>query len=264
LADEQAAAAHSNDKIKRAAPKSRPGKHIVAPKPSQIDILPAISSRTTPAALIKKTSPRGTSTASKPKLKAKQSTKRTKGKAQDQDASPALIPPTVEGATGLFDLPAELRNEIYTYVLAPANNIVTISHSRPHVEEPALLAVNRQLRSEGLSVFYGCNVFQINGSTFVGKFLRTAEDEILRSLSIIEILCAYTISLNATFMLTLITCATADEPRPIGEAQDRLRKIWNDFKGRGLKKSVLRFEVSKGSQRVWANLDQIRRLKDAD
>jgi hypothetical protein len=124
--------------------------------------------------------------------------------------------------------------------------------------------VNRQLRSEGLSVFYGCNVFQINGSTFVGKFLRTAEEEILRSLSIIEILCMCTTALNATFVQMLITCSTADEPRPIEEAQDRLRKIWNDVKGRGLKKSVLRFKVIKGSQRVWANLDQIRRLKDAD
>jgi hypothetical protein len=128
-------------------------------------------------------------TAKTPKPKA------TKSKKVTQDEPPILLlsdelfqPPEQEGATTFLDLPPELRNEIYSYMLV-RKGVVEIKTVAPYVLEPALLAVNRQIRSEALTIFYGENTFQIAGSTLITKFLRTAGEEKIRALRDVKIYC---------------------------------------------------------------------------
>lgn len=60
-------------------------------------------------------------------------------------------------ATSFLDLPAELRNVIYRMVLPEEAEIDVSALSRP--KEPGLLAACRQIRDEGLDVYYGENQF---------------------------------------------------------------------------------------------------------
>ncbi len=89
-----------------------------------------------------------------------------------------------------FELPPELRNVIYAYVFTRPD-VVAINSTVPYVREPAILAVNRQMRLEGLLMFYGENTFQIDGSVLITKFLRTAREEKIRALGNVQIFCKY-------------------------------------------------------------------------
>lgn len=69
--------------------------------------------------------------------------------------------------TTFFDLPAELRNPIYELLVVEDGPIRIPYHAnRTTVDrpsEPALLAVNRQIRIESRGVFYGVNIFRASG-----------------------------------------------------------------------------------------------------
>lgn len=88
--------------------------------------------------------------------------------------------PTMEGRKISFlDLPAEIRNEIYLLAL-PVHTTIQLSESLPEKatstkqyfhEEPALLAVSRQIREEASPVFYGINTFQTPYSSRTIAFL---------------------------------------------------------------------------------------------
>lgn len=79
-------------------------------------------------------------------------------------ASTAEAETSGESATGqkskisFLDLPAELRNHIYKDALV-TSKAVDLLKDKPYIKEPALLQINRQIRSEGLPVFYGANRF---------------------------------------------------------------------------------------------------------
>lgn len=70
---------------------------------------------------------------------------------------------------GFEDLSGELRNKIYEYALVRENVDLLVDYKTndpdggdgvPHVlQEPPLLMTSRQIRAEGLSIFYGNNVF---------------------------------------------------------------------------------------------------------
>ncbi|KAF7198520.1 hypothetical protein HII31_00259 [Pseudocercospora fuligena] len=65
----------------------------------------------------------------------------------------------------LLDLPPELRNRIYEYVVVEENILIpSICHhrERTYAVQPAITKVNRQIRDESLSVFYGCNKFEVH------------------------------------------------------------------------------------------------------
>ena len=55
----------------------------------------------------------------------------------------------------LLNLPAELRNRIYSYVFPPEHNLCIDIRRSPIVCEPALLTTCHQIRHEALPVFYG-------------------------------------------------------------------------------------------------------------
>lgn len=66
---------------------------------------------------------------------------------------------------GLLDLPAELRETIYTFVVVKPTNTITMLYdaqvfkNEVSASQPALAQVNRQLRSECLATFYSSNTF---------------------------------------------------------------------------------------------------------
>lgn len=60
------------------------------------------------------------------------------------------------------DLPSELRIEIYNLALPPAGHIIHLSRipGPKGLQEPAIAAVNHQVRSEFLPIYYGWNIYQ--------------------------------------------------------------------------------------------------------
>lgn len=72
--------------------------------------------------------------------------------------------------TGLFDLSAELRNEIYRHALLNDQEIRFLAWKTDGggetkilsegLAEPDLLRTSKQIRAEGLPIFYGGNVFR--------------------------------------------------------------------------------------------------------
>lgn len=68
----------------------------------------------------------------------------------------------------LLALPVELRDLILEYVLSSSKPMVTFrldDYQRDCLSEstqPPLLFVNKQIRAEGLPIFYGCNEFVIH------------------------------------------------------------------------------------------------------
>lgn len=82
--------------------------------------------------------------------------------------------------TGFLDLPAELRNRVYELLIAhnqiiPLSRTVGQANKSPYRQNspayqdheaalprlPALAAVNRQVRTEALAIFYGSNTFTL-------------------------------------------------------------------------------------------------------
>ena len=86
----------------------------------------------------------------------------------------------------LLELPAEIRNEIWSYALDTPDSI-TIENRRPYFHEPGLLAVNRQVRSETVGIWYHDINFYIAGSNPAVKFLRAISDQQLSALRTLRI-----------------------------------------------------------------------------
>jgi len=83
--------------------------------------------------------------------------------------------PKQQSTSPLLKLPAELRDAIYTLALVDDEPIY-ISLPEParplSLREPALLAVNRQIRNETLPIYYGTNIFEPRSSVTTENFLR--------------------------------------------------------------------------------------------
>lgn len=70
-------------------------------------------------------------------------------------------PPTPTGEqTTFLDLPPEIRNRIYA--LIPHQAWLSVNSAPAKLKQPALAAVNRQLRAESLAVFYSQNKFVLD------------------------------------------------------------------------------------------------------
>lgn len=59
----------------------------------------------------------------------------------------------------LLDLAGELRNKIWRYALVKPSSIDVAE--KTSLDEPALLAVNKQIRGEGLEIYYAENAFRL-------------------------------------------------------------------------------------------------------
>ncbi|KAK5121490.1 hypothetical protein LTR85_005323 [Meristemomyces frigidus] len=75
----------------------------------------------------------------------------------------------------LLDLPAELRNLIYAFAVVQ-DEPIPIPTEAPYIQEPALLATNRQVRAECLPIYYGSNTFAADSPYNAGAFLFDMEE----------------------------------------------------------------------------------------
>lgn len=69
----------------------------------------------------------------------------------------------MDSFSALFNLPPELRNKIWRHVLVSSEEIIIDSSKTKseclHLEQPTLLRTNRQVRAEGLAIYYSENQF---------------------------------------------------------------------------------------------------------
>lgn len=138
----------------------------------------------------------------------------------------------------ILDLPAEIRNDIWS-MLVLQQPAISVSPFRPFVKEPALLAVNRQIRSEAMSIWYAEHDFQIDGSSPAVKFLRSRNDQQLRSM---RSLC---ISSEKSKDMR-------DAPRTWAEhSRKKLETLMREFEPRGLRRKALKFQVIKEDAITW-------------
>lgn len=152
------------------------------------------------------------------------------------------VPADATCGTGntLFDLPAEIRNYIWTLVVVK-DTLIPINPTRPFLKEDALLAVNRQVRSETMSIWYAENEFIIDGSSPAVKFLRSRNDQQLRSIRSL--------------------CISSEKSPQMKEAPrawlDHLRKkvdtIMREFESRGLRTKALRFQILSSGELKWVD-----------
>lgn len=249
LAEEQAAAAEVE--TGRRAPKRRRLSSILSSRKISASQLARLDSGSDPLlseARILATSRKPVKVSVNAKAKVSKRKTRTSPRGSNDSANPAQDLFDAGGGTPFLDLPPELRNEVYRQVLVVDyeeeslldNGHIVIGVHRPCVPEPALLAVNRQIRSETLSIFYGENVFRIAGSTMIMRFLRTADEEVIRALRYVQI-------------------ATEPRRKPRDSAA-RIRQLLREFKSRGLRRSAIHFEAEAGEEIEWMNLRELEQL----
>ncbi|KAK3714999.1 hypothetical protein LTR37_007489 [Vermiconidia calcicola] len=178
--------------------------------------------------------------AAKPKAAAPRTTAKYAIVERLGERHPAATPPEREGATAFLDLPAELRNEIYALVVVQDDQI-ELPLLPPYVRQPKLLGVNRQIRAEALSIYYGENVFQIQGSTSAAQFMRSVSEEGLRALRSLQIYCPVVLTVK--------------------DAMARSQQLFGRYKERGLRRQTLKLQVNTGDELGWADLRQLKRLQ---
>ncbi|PPJ56192.1 hypothetical protein CBER1_10342 [Cercospora berteroae] len=71
-------------------------------------------------------------------------------------------PEEAVGECLFFELPAELRNEIYRYALVQTDRIHITTNMAQPPPEPGILHVNRQARQEALAIYYHENHFRFD------------------------------------------------------------------------------------------------------
>lgn len=71
----------------------------------------------------------------------------------------------------LLSLPAEIRNEIYRLVVVDPERVFLSPRFPASCQEPVLLRVNRQVRSEVLPMYYGLNCFASVSLPLLEKFI---------------------------------------------------------------------------------------------
>jgi hypothetical protein len=159
-----------------------------------------------------------------------------KGAVQSAPSKPAEQCPFLE-------LPAEIRNEIYTLALIQHGSVF-VHPSIPWFLEPALLAVNRQVRFETLGLWYSDNTFAIDGSNPAVRFLRALSDQKLRALCTLRI---QTTSVPAAEYI-----------------ETRINQLMREFKPRGLDNQAIHFMMSVPGGFEWVNLEKLKRVVNGE
>ena len=148
---------------------------------------------------------------------------------------------TAPSKASFLSLPAELRNEIYALALDEPGPI-RIRTTLPYLLEPALLATNRQVRSEAMGIWYGETVFEIEGSSPAVKFLRAATDDKLLALRCLHITTLSDVAWTAKYI------------------EDRIKQLLREFQPRGLDRQTLRFMMTTPTGLDWVNLARLKRI----
>lgn len=187
--------------------------------------------------------------AKKPKKRPPKATTKKSDARRNQSSKAAALPDQLDNwkrsidptRCCFLDLPPELRNEIYSYILS--SQIVMLSNSSPRIFEPAILAANRQVRSETISLFYADNTFAISGSSPANKLLRNMSDQKLRALRALRIITSQAMS--------------------HGYIQTRIEQFNREFMPRGLDRLAIMFQLDgdDGGRPQWVNLGDLRRMR---
>lgn len=90
--------------------------------------------------------------------------------------STPLEPPPQASKLSFLDLPAELRNQIYTHALIQPTPIsLPYAYERRPFREPALLRTARTIRAEATPLYYGGNVFEAPSPAAAHRFLHALQ-----------------------------------------------------------------------------------------
>ena len=86
---------------------------------------------------------------------------------------------TVSTSFRFVDLPAEIRNKIYRYILVHSHQPIrlALSYLRPSAATFAILLTNKLIYSEAMPIFYSNNAFIITGSRKEHTWLRRMRPE---------------------------------------------------------------------------------------
>ena len=86
---------------------------------------------------------------------------------------------TISTSFRFVDLPAEIRNKIYRYILVHSTQPIRLARAylRPSANTLAILFTNRFIYSEAMPVFYSNNAFIITGSRKEHAWLRRMRPE---------------------------------------------------------------------------------------
>ncbi|KAK5121489.1 hypothetical protein LTR85_005322 [Meristemomyces frigidus] len=131
----------------------------------------------------------------------------------------------------LLKLPAEIRNAIYTLALVK-DEPINVGYFEAFLREPGLLAANRQIRREGMPIFYGANTFisrQIDTAT---RFLAHLNDDKVKMLQGVAILLALDYGSEELVTVRL---------RAVDDAVKRWRE---EHSARGLREDAILVEVT--------------------
>lgn len=91
--------------------------------------------------------------------------------------------------TGFLDLPLEIKEEIYLYVVIQLVPVILRVYDEVRLGiEPALAAVNRQMRAESLVVFYCYNTFHMKSFNDAVICLANLEPELVKELRHVRVL----------------------------------------------------------------------------
>lgn len=170
-----------------------------------------------------------------------------KGTANDTEGPPRFATPdfAAEQSKTIFDLPAELRTDIWDMVIVQ-EPLIKVSPIRPFVKEPALLAVNRQIRSEAMSIWYADNDFEVMGSSPAIKFLRSRNDEQVRSM-------------RSLCITTEKSDLMGSQPRAWVEyLRKKVETVMRESEPRGLRRKALKFQVVVGGEMRWMDGDELQ------
>ena len=144
--------------------------------------------------------------------------------------------------TTFLSLPPEIRNEIYSLALVE-DRPLRVRTVHPYLLEPGLLATNKQVRSEALGIWYGENLFEIDGSSPAVKFLRATSDDKLRTLQCLRILTSLV---------------------PAGDyIKTRIEQLLREFQPRGLRRQAIHLMMSVPDGFEWVNLASLRTVLKA-
>ena len=159
----------------------------------------------------------------------------------------------------LLRLPPELRNRIYSLAIIEQDPIkiplTIIEPSGPSVSEPALLAVNREVRAETLAIFWGANTF-ISGSMWMAyHFLnRLSSDKVSRLR-------------NIRVCFDIPSEAGAHRDWVLDHISGITSKIEWRHRDEGLREDAISVIVTSGIENgglVWKSLTEIEGLKIVD
>ena len=157
----------------------------------------------------------------------------------------------------LFSLPPELRNRIYELLLLPATNEQGPYSISRHRLNPAILNVNRQIRSESAEIFFQNNIFQFSDPTICLQWLRIVPLKYREMITEIRYDCSESCSDPRSWRCAFLDLPGIDEDQKLNTLKSRLVE-----QGTLLQYDVLKAGVRINGVLVWTH-DPLSEAREA-